>query len=302
MQTTVLLSPARILRRILETWWNLLLLKPCKVQYYWAWPEYWEGFWTLEQTCCYRSHVNYRIIEHGQNTEKCFGDLRKLVVTDTMETTVLFSQARILRRVLETWGNLLLLKPCKLQYYLAQPQYWEVFWRLEETCCYWSNMNYSNIELGQKTEKRFGDLRKFVVTEAIQTTVLLSSTRILRRVLETWGNLLLLKPCKLQYYWVPPENRVGFWRLEETCCYWSHANHSIIELGQNTLNVFGDLRKIVVTEAMKTTVLLSSARILKRFLEIWGNLLLLKPCKLQYYWARPEYWEGFWRLEQIFLF
>ena len=124
----------------------------------------------------------------------------------------------------------------------------------------------------------------------MQTTVLLSSARILKRVLETWRNLLL-KSCKLQYYWARPEYWEGFWKVEQTCCYWSHANYSIIELGQNTEKDFGDWRKLVVTEVMQTTVLLTSARILRRVLEICGNLLLLKPCKLQYYWARPEYWK-----------
>ena len=263
MQTTGLLSPARILRRILETWGNLLLLKPCKRQYYWVSPEYREGFWRLEETCCYGTHANYSIIELGQNTEKDFSDLRKLVVIDAMQTTVLLSEARILRRDLETWGNLLLLKPCKLQYYWARPEYWERFWRLEETCCYWSHVDYSIIELGHNTEKSLGDLRKLVVTGAMQTTVLLSSARIVR----------------------------GIWRLAETCCYWRHANYTITELGQITEKDFSDLRKLVVTEIMQTTVLLSPARILRRVLEIWENLLLLTPCKLQYYWVRPEYWE-----------
>ena len=233
---------ARILKNVLETWGNLLLLKQYKLQYYWARPELWERFWRLEETC-YWSHANYSIIVSSQNIEKYFGDLRKLVVTEAVQTTVLMSSARIPRRILEIWGNLLLMNPCKLQYYWARPEYWKRSWRLEDTCCYWSHANNSFIELGQNTEKDFGDLRKPVVSEVKQTTVLLSSARILRRDLETWG-------------------------------------------------------KLVVTEAMQTTVLLSSARILRRFLEAWANLLLLKPCKLQYYWARPEYWEETWRFEE----
>ena len=235
MQTTVLLSSARIPRRILKTWGNLLWLKTCKLQYYWARPEYWDGIWRLEETCCYWSHTSYSFIELGQNTEKDFGDLRKPVVSEVKQITVLLSSARILRRILATWGNLWLLDQCKLLYYWARPEYWEWSWRLEE----------------------------IVVSES----------------------------SKLQYYWARPEYREGIWRFEETCCYWRHANYFINELGQNTETGFGDLRKLVVTEAMQTTVLLSSARILKRDLEIWGNLLLLKPCKLQYYWARPKYWE-----------
>ena len=342
---------ARILKNVLETWGNLLLLKQYKLQYYWARPELWERFWRLEETC-YWSHANYSIIVSSQNIEKYFGDLRKLVVTETIQTTVLLSWARTLRKVLETWGNLLL-KSCKLQYYWAQPEYWEVFWwlrklvvteamqttvllssariprRILET---WGNLLLLNPCKLQyywarpEYWKGFGDLRILVVTEAMQTTVLLSSARILRRILEIWGNqllvkssklqyywarpeywegiwrlegnLLLLNPCKLQYYWARPEYWEGFWRLEQTCCYWSHANYSIIELGQNTEKGFVDLRKLVVTEAMQTTLLLSSARILRRDLETWGKPLSLKPCKLQYYWAWPDYWEGFWRYEE----
>ena len=260
MQIIILLSSARILWKDLETWGNLLLLKPCKLQYYWAQPEYWKGFWRFEETCCYRSHTNYSIIEFGQNTEKSHGDLRNML---------LVNQA-----------------------------------------------NYSIIELGQNTEKGFGDMRKLVVTEAMQTTVLLSSARILRRILETGGNLWLLKSCKLQYYWPRQEYWEGFWRFVETFCYWSHeitvllstarilkkgcywrhANYSIIELGRNTEKAFRDLRKIVatedmkqqyywdvrklvVTEAIQTTVLLILARILKNVLETWRNLLLLKQYK-----------------------
>ena len=167
-----------------------------------------------------------------------------------MQPTVLLSSAIIPRRILENWGNLWL-KPCKLQYYWVQPEYWEGFWRLEETCCYWSHATYSIIEFSHNTKKDFGELRK-LVTEAMQTTVLLSSARILRRILETWGNLLLLNPCKLQYYWAWPDYWEGFWRLEKTCCYWSHENDSIIEHGQNTEKGIGDLRKLV-TDAMQTT-------------------------------------------------
>ena len=270
IQTTVLLSSTRILRMVLETWGNLLLLKQYKLQYYWARPELWERFWRLEETC-YWSHANYSIIEPNQNIEKYFGDLRKLVVTEAMQTTLLVSSARIQRRILETWGNLLLLNPCKLQYYWARPEYWEETWSLEETCCYWSHANYSIIELGQNTE----------------------------RIFETCRNLLLLKPCKLHYYWSRPDDWEGFQRLVKTCCYWNHANYSIIEPGQNTEKDFGDLMKLVVTEAMQTTVLLILARILRRVLDTWAKLLLLKQCKLQNYWARPEYWEGFWRFQKL---
>ena len=76
-------------------------------------------------------HTNYCIIEVGQNTKKSPEDLRKLAVTqipvkyhqltqvwkirtsslqDSSQDSGLLRTARILRRVLETWGDLLSLK------------------------------------------------------------------------------------------------------------------------------------------------------------------------------------------------
>ena len=82
-------------------------------------------------------HSNYSIVEIGQNTEKSPGDSKRLAVTqipvedfgafgtvikgmikvlenlekrgrvDTIQTTVVLRSARILRRVLEAWGDLL---------------------------------------------------------------------------------------------------------------------------------------------------------------------------------------------------
>ena len=72
-------------------------------------------------------------------------------------------------------------------------------------------------------------------------------------------------------------------------------------------------------ETIQTIALLRTARILRRVLETWGNLLSLKlqwkstdvknsrgvnnnnneDWKLQHCWDRREYWEESWRLEKI---
>ena len=80
-----------------------------------------------------RDHLNFHVVENDQNTETSPGDRRRLVVTRTpvkdnqpkkvwgtrdcgiiiiiiIITTALLRTARILRRVLETWGGLLSLK------------------------------------------------------------------------------------------------------------------------------------------------------------------------------------------------
>ena len=77
---------------------------------------------------------------------------------ETIWTTALLRLAKIQRRVLQTWGDLLVTQtPVKdhqltrmwktLQdyyyhyyYHVKQPEYWEESWRLEETCCH---SNYS---------------------------------------------------------------------------------------------------------------------------------------------------------------
>ena len=74
-----------------------------------------------------RDHPNYSIDENGQNTEKSPGDLRRLaviqnpmkdhqlqqMVKNSKRVTMIIMtlrSIRILRRVLETWGDLMSLK------------------------------------------------------------------------------------------------------------------------------------------------------------------------------------------------
>ena len=79
---------------------------------------------------------------------------------ETIQITALLGSARILRRVLKTWGTYCLSKlqwgtiskrwceklskewnnnewrPSKLQHSWERPEYWEESWRLEKTCCH----------------------------------------------------------------------------------------------------------------------------------------------------------------------
>ena len=71
---------------------------PFRLQHCWDWPEYWEKSWRPEDSYC---HSDCSIVEIGQNTEKSPGGLRIVIVT---QTAALLRLARILRRVLETWG------------------------------------------------------------------------------------------------------------------------------------------------------------------------------------------------------
>ena len=83
-----------------------------------------------------------------------------------------------------------------------RPEYREESWRLEETWC----RSNSSEEPSAKTDvknsqgtitkrllKGLEDLEVSGQVETIQMTALLRTTRILRRVLETWGDLLSLK-------------------------------------------------------------------------------------------------------------
>ena len=112
-------------------------------------------------------------------------------------------------------------RPSKLQHYWERP---EESWKLEETSCHSNscerpsantnvknsqcvnNNNDNNMKvafipivigaLGTVTEESIKGLEDLEIrrrVKTIQTTVLLRSTRILRRVPETWGDLLSLK-------------------------------------------------------------------------------------------------------------
>ena len=111
---------------------------------------------------------------------------------ETIQTTALLKSARILRSVLETWGDLLSLR---------------CLWN--NTCLHWCEKLKIRVKLwnmkviiipivigafGTVTKgllKGLDDLEVGRRVETIQTTALLRTARILRRVLVTWGDYTL---------------------------------------------------------------------------------------------------------------
>ena len=90
-----------------------------------------------------------------------------------------------------------------------QPEYWEESWNPEETCCHSDSCKKLPVVKNSQATVRpivFGTLGTVIEglvreldhleirgrVETIQTMALLRSARVLRRVLETWGDLLSL--------------------------------------------------------------------------------------------------------------
>ena len=134
----------------------------------------------------------------GQNTEKSPGDLKRLAVTQT--------PVKNYRLTLVETANTGVKNSQELR-----AEYWEESWRLEETCCHSNSseklsantgVKNSQKSSGQNTEKSPGDLKRLAVTQTpvknyrltlVWKTLKRVAGRILRRVLETWRDLLSLK-------------------------------------------------------------------------------------------------------------
>ena len=138
----------------------------------------------------------------------------------------------------------------------------------------------------------------------IQTTALLRTARILRRVLKTWVDLLSLKSqwkairkkkriCKIVDFAVPADHRIKLKECEKKDKYLDLAKElkklwnmkaTIVPI---VIGAFGSITKGFLkglkdsevggrVETIQMTALLRTARILRRVLETWGDLLLLK--------------------------
>ena len=151
--------------------------------------------------------------------------------------------------------------------------------------------------------------------ETIQTTALLRSAGILRRVLETWADLLLLKlqwktrrpdliiitkkkkkkkkKCKIVDFAVPADHRINLKENEKKDKYLDLTRELkklwnmkvtivpivIGALGTITKGLLKGLEDLEIgrrVETIQTRALLRTARILRRVLETWGSLLSLK--------------------------
>ena len=151
------------------------------------------GSWQLRG-----DHPNDNIIENGQKTEKSPGDLRRFAVPQTL---VKDHQLMLMWKTLEEWNIVDFAVPAdhriKLKECEKRGKYLDLAWGMKKL---W-NMKVTIIPIvigayGTVTKgllKGLEDLEVGNRVETIQTTALLKTARILRRVLETWGDFLSLK-------------------------------------------------------------------------------------------------------------
>ena len=119
-------------------------------------------------------HPNDSIIENGQNTEKSPGDLKRLDVTQT-----------------PVKGYQLTLKWKSLKEYIDRARELKKLWNMQVTIIPIVIGAFGTVTKGLL--KRLEDLDVCGWVETIQTTASLRTASILRRVLETWGDLLSLR-------------------------------------------------------------------------------------------------------------
>ena len=95
---------------------------------------------------------------------------------------------QILRRLLQIWGNLLLFK---LQRKTCEKRELKKLWNMKVTIILIVIGAFGTVTKGLLKGQEDMEIRGWV--ETIQTNTLLRTARILRRVLETWGDLVSLK-------------------------------------------------------------------------------------------------------------
>ena len=121
-------------------------------------------------------HPNDSIVEIGQDSKKSPGDLRRLAVSQIPGRTC---------QLTIVWKTL---KWVKWQHCWERPKSWDESWRLEETCCHSNSSEKPSANIDVKSSKGVNNNNN-----NIQTSTLLRMARLLRRVVETWGNLLQWK-------------------------------------------------------------------------------------------------------------
>ena len=140
---------------------------------------------------------------------------------------------------------------------------------------------------GTITKGLLKDLEDMEVGEQVETirmTALLTTARIPRRVLESWGELLSLKLLAKV--------------IKRTSG--DHRNYCIIEIGKNNEKSSGALRRLAVTQTpgnyhqlILVWKLPSANTGVKNSKRVNNN-----NNKLQHHWERSEYWEESWRHEE----
>ena len=123
-----------------------------------------------------RDHPNYNIIKIDQNTEKSPEDLGRLAVTQTAVRN---------HRLTLPWK----LKECeKKDEYLDLTRELKKLWNMQVTIIPTVIDAFGTVTNGLL--KGLENMEVGGRVETIQTTALLTTARILRRVLETWADLL----------------------------------------------------------------------------------------------------------------
>ena len=198
---------------------------------------------------------------------------------ETIQTTTLLRTARILKRVLETWGYLLSLK---LQ------------WKTYQITLMWNTLMSNN---NNNTNKWYmhnpvpvleNDSHKLLWEFNIQTDHLIPARR---------PDLIIIykrkRICKIVDFAVPADHRINLKESEKNDKYLDLARElkklwnmkvTIVPIVIRTLGIvtkgllkgLEDLEVSGRVETIQTTALLRTARILRRVLETWGDLLSLK--------------------------
>ena len=137
-----------------------------------------------------RDYPNGSIAENGQNPEKNPGDLRRLAVSRTPEKNHQLTRMWKTKGVNNNNHNKLM-KCEKKDKYPGLARELKKLWNMQVTIIPIVIGAFGTVTKGLL--KRLGDLEVGVRMETIQTTTLSRTARITRRVLETWGDLLLLK-------------------------------------------------------------------------------------------------------------
>ena len=149
--------------------------------------------------------------------------------------------------------------------------------------------DYSDVDIGKNTYKSPGDSRKIAVT---QISVKEHQFRLVLKTHKEWATAKK-RICKIVDFAVPADPRVNLKENEKKDKYHDLARElkklwnmkvtivpiALGALGTITKGLLKGLEDLEVggrVETIQTTALLRMARILRRVLETWGDLLSLK--------------------------
>ena len=135
-------------------------------------------------------HPNYSIIENGQNAEKSPKDLRRLAVIQAPVKDIQQKRMWVVDFAVPADHRIKLKESKKREWYLDLARELKKLWNIKVTIIPIVIDAFGTVTKGLL--KGLEDLEVGGRVETIQTTSLLKTGRILRRVLETWEDLLSL--------------------------------------------------------------------------------------------------------------